>query len=167
MLTTIANKSLDVNSLDDFGSLFYVRSQQTSVVSRNNDIKNCSQNAMGGVFRIDSIKTSEFTESLSNYSMVYANAGGIVYCKNCYKVDFRPYKITKIAALRGGAIALQSDVNCNYRGTQDVTIANFTFQDSISLYDGGGLLYSRSDCYLDLEIINLMTNNSRATFLTG
>lgn len=36
--------------------------------------------------------------------------------------------------------------------------------DAISLQDGGGLLYSRGDCYLELTVANLRANNSRSFY---
>ncbi|TNV88206.1 hypothetical protein FGO68_gene9945 [Halteria grandinella] len=164
LLTMATNSSFDANTGDDYGSIFYLRSLNTQVVSRLNDFRNCSQSSFGGAYRIESVRASEFNETLSNYSMMFATAGGIVYCKNCYKLNFQPQNLSKLASFRGGAIALQSDINCNYRGTQEVKMSNITLDDAISLNDGGGLLYTRSDCYLELTISGLKANNSRALY---
>lgn len=75
-------------------------------------IRTCSQSSYGGVYRLESSQPSMFNESFNNYSMIYANIGGIVYCKNCYKVFMSKTNLTRVATMRGGALALENDKNC-------------------------------------------------------
>ena len=92
--------------------------------------------------------------------------GGLIYCKNCFDLTFNPSQVSNVIAQRGAMFALESDVNCFYRGEVDVKMQGFAAQGLFSLYDGGGIVYSKSDCFMHFTIFNVSTNCSKSNYLT-
>jgi hypothetical protein len=96
---------------------------------------------------------------------IFAHIGGIVFCKNCYTFRFTPKSLSKLAAVRGGALALDADRNCSYKGVTDVRLNNFTMEDSYSILDAGTLLYSRTDCFMQVNLTDVRVRNVRTNLL--
>jgi len=96
---------------------------------------------------------------------IFAHMGGIVFCKNCYTFRFTPKSLSRLAAVRGGALALDADRNCSSKGVTDVKLYNFTMEDSYSILDAGTLLYSRTDCFMQVNLTDLKVRNVRTNLL--
>jgi len=47
---------------------------------------------------------------------IFGQTGGILYCKNCFTLNFKPSMMTKIFSFRGAVMALEADQNCYYKG---------------------------------------------------
>jgi hypothetical protein len=56
-------------------------------------------------------------------------------------------------------MALDSTSNCNQRGLSKFNLVNFTLSDAFSIYDGGALVYSRTDCFIELNIARINVTN--------
>ena len=67
-----------------------------------------------------------------------------------------------MAAIRGATIAIDADRNCNFKGSNIIRLSKFNLEDALSLHDGGALLYSRTDCFLDLSLADLRVSNIRS-----
>ena len=91
--------------------------------------------------------------------------GAILYCKNCYSLLFSPNSIRRVAAQRGATLALDADASCNQRGFQYFNITSFRMDEGYSINDGGALMYSRTDCFIKLNIANITVTNARSNLL--
>jgi hypothetical protein len=91
----------------------------------------------------------------------------MVYCRNCYAVSFNPSMVNKAVAFRGAIMALEADKNCYYKGAVEVSMQGLTVDETISLYDGGGLVYSKTDCFLQLTLNRISTSNTRSNYILG
>jgi hypothetical protein len=56
-------------------------------------------------------------------------------------------------------MALDSTSNCNQRGLSLFNLVSFSLSDAFSIYDGGALVYSRSDCFIELNIAKINVTN--------
>ena len=90
-----------------------------------------------------------------------------MYCKNCYRIQFSPTFITKMAGVRGGTLAVDADKNCNFKGSAVVRLSKFTMDDAVSVHDGGALLYSRTDCFIDMSLADARISNIRSNLVAN
>jgi hypothetical protein len=74
--------------------------------------------------------------------------------------------VSKVAAYRGGVVALEADKNCLYSGVTEVRFAKMTIDEAYVVSDAGALLYSRTDCYINLNITEVRATNARSNILT-
>eukprot|EP00347_Sterkiella_histriomuscorum_P024040 403332515 len=93
------------------GSLFYLNSinDNIQVHSEQNTYQNCYGSYQGSIFHIKSDQSSEFSENSSNYYQNQAVFGGAIYCKNCFTFAFVTPKFISNSAYMGGSIYLESD----------------------------------------------------------
>ena len=56
-------------------------------------------------------------------------------------------------------MALDSTSNCNQRGLSLFNLVSFSLSDAFSIYDGGALVYSRTDCFIELNIAKINVTN--------
>jgi hypothetical protein len=49
---------------------------------------------------------------------------------------------------------------------QNFNLTSFKMDEGYSIYDGGALIYSRTDCFILLNIANVTVTNARSNLLT-
>ena len=67
--------------------------------------------------------------------------------------------------MRGGIIALDADRNCNFKGQTQIRMSKFVMEDVSSVLDGGSLIYSRTDCFLDVGLQEVRISNARSNII--
>jgi hypothetical protein len=63
-------------------------------------------------------------------------------------------------------MALDSTSFCNQRGLSEINMASFNMSDAYSIYDGGALIYSRTDCFIELNIAKINVTNSMSNLIS-
>jgi hypothetical protein len=62
-------------------------------------------------------------------------------------------------------MALDADKNCVFMGLTDVKIAKMSLDEAFSINDAGGLLYSRTDCYMSVNISEIRVTTIRSNLI--
>ena len=61
---------------------------------------------------------------------------------------------------------MEADKNCYFKGTVSVSVGKLTILDSVSMNDGGALIYTKTDCLMSLALDQITTSNIRSNYLT-
>jgi hypothetical protein len=62
-------------------------------------------------------------------------------------------------------MAIDADSYCSAKGLSEINMALLNVEDVYSIFDGGSLLYSRTDCFIELDIASLNVTNAKSNLL--
>lgn len=62
---------------------------------------------------------------------------------------------------------MDADRNCNFKGSTSIRLSKFSLEDSVSVLDGGGLVYSRTDCFVELTLADVKISQVRSNLVAN